>query len=630
MKSVCLGPAAEISRHREEFSAASRPHASAKNLKMLSDRLSKHCSYSTCDLLLIVIDSAKNREIALILYQMAELLELHDQNRFKIIAYSKAARAIESLNEDIEKLCRERKLQSIPGVGKAIAEKIEEYLRTGKIKSHQELLLQTPPGLAELLQISGLGPKTVSLLHEKLNITNLDELERAAREHRIRRLPRMGEVREKNILKSIERYRKRSGRILYSNAEPIVNEILAYLGRIEGLEHATAAGSYRRRKETVGDVDILATAERPEEIVAAFVRMPLVEEVLAKGPTKASVIVNDTIQVDLRIVEHRSYATVLQYFTGSKEHNVRMRQLALDRGYSLSEYSLTRLADGQELFFDREEDIYLTVGLPYIPPELREDRGEIEAALEGRLPKLVEEKDIRGDLHVHSDWSDGRGSIIELAHAARALGYEYIAFSDHSPSVGIAGGIVIERMEEKIKAVAEANESLDGITVLMGAEVDIKADGSLDYPDDILQRIDIVIASVHMAQQQNERAITGRLISAMENENVDIIGHPTGRIINQREPSAMDFAAVLEAAASTGTALEINAHPSRLDLNDVNARRAKEMGVLMCINSDAHDAAQLLNMKYGVNVARRAWLEKKDILNSMSLPALLRSLKERH
>ena len=577
-----------------------------------------------------MIDSVKNREIAGILYQMAELLELHAENRFKIIAYSRAARAIESLTEDIEQVCRDGRLEGIPGVGKAIAEKIKEYLRTGRIQSHQDLLADTPQGLAELLQISGLGPKTVFMLHEKLNITNLDELEKAAREHRIRRLPRMGVVREKNILKSIERYRKRSNRILYSTAESIVDEILTYLGGIESLEHATAAGSYRRRKETVGDIDILATAARPEEIVAAFVKMPLVEEVLAKGPTKASVIMNDTIQVDLRIVEHRSYGTVLQYFTGSKEHNVSMRQLALDRGYSLSEYSLTRLANGQDLFFDQEEEVYQALGLQYIPPELREDRGEIEAALGGKLPRLVEAKDIRGDLHVHSIWSDGRASIIELAQAARSMGYEYIALSDHSPSVGIAGGIGREKMEEKIEAVAEANDSLEGITILMGAEVDIKADGSLDYPDDLLERMDVVVASVHMAQQQKERTITGRLISAIENQNVDIIGHPTGRIINQREPSDMDFHAVLEAAARAGTALEINAHPSRLDLNDVNARAAKEMGVQMSINSDAHDAGQLLNMKYGINVARRAWLEKKDLINAMDLKDLIQFLKKKH
>ena len=571
----------------------------------------------------------KNREVAGLLYEMAELLELHAENRFKIIAFSKAARAIESLQEDINKVCREKRLQSIPGVGKAIAQKVEEYLKTGQIEAHQELLAKTPPGLVKLLQISGLGPKTVFLLHEKLNITNLEELETAAKEHRIRRLPRMGPTREANILKSIERYKKRSTRILFSTVEPIVNDILVYLRGMEGLENITAAGSFRRAKETVGDIDILATAARPEEIVTAFVRMPLVDEVLAKGPTKASVIVKDTIQVDLRIVEHHSFGTVLQYFTGSKEHNVRLRQLALNRGYSLSEYSLTRLSDGRDLFFDREEEVYSALGLPYIPPEMREDRGEIEAALQGRLPGLVEQKDIRGDLHVHSNWSDGRASPLEMARAAASLGYEYIALCDHSPLVGIAGGLSPEKLEQKIKAVAAANEELEGagITILAGTEVDIKADGRLDYSDDLLARCDVVVASVHMGVQQTERAITGRLISAIENENVDIIGHPTGRIIDQREPYEMDMQAVLEAAARTNTALEINSYPSRLDLSDVNARAAKEMGVRMSINSDAHDPEQLLTMKYGVNVARRAWLEKKDVLNALSLKELLSELK---
>lgn len=574
-------------------------------------------------------NSVKNREIAAILYEMAELLELHAENRFKIIAYSKAARAIESLKEDIVQVCREKRLQSIPGVGKAIAQKIEEYLRTGRIQSHQELLAQTPSGQAELLKISGLGPKTIFMLHEKLNISNLDELEKAATEHCIRRLPRMGETREKNIQRSIERYKKRSQRILYSTAEPIVNEILAYLRGIAGLEHITAAGSFRRGRETVGDIDILATATSPEEVVASFVRMPMVEEVLAKGPTKASVIVQETIQVDLRIVEHRSYGTVLQYFTGSKDHNVRMRQLALGRGYSLNEYSLTRLADSQDLFYETEEEVYAALGLQYIPPEMREDNGEIEAALQGRLPSIVELKDLRGDLHVHSSWSDGRASVQEMGEAALVLGYEYIAICDHSPSIGIAGGLVPEKLEQKIEAVAAANEALEGITVLMGTEVDIKADGGLDYPDELLARCDVVVASVHMGQQQTERAITGRLISAIENKNVDIIGHPTGRIINQREPYGLDLQAVLEAAARTGTALEINAYPGRLDLNDINARTAKDMGVRMSINTDAHDPKMLLNMKYGVNVARRAWLEKKDLLNAMSLQELMNTLKSR-
>jgi len=569
----------------------------------------------------------KNREVAGLLYEMAELLELHAENRFKIIAFSKAARAIESLPEDISLVCREKRLQSIPGVGKAIAQKVEEYLKTGQIEAHEELLAKTPPGLVKLLQISGLGPKTVFMLHEKLNITNLEELEKAATEHRIRRLPRMGPTRETNILKAIERYKKRSTRILFSTAEPIVNDILAYLQGMGGLEHITAAGSFRRARETVGDIDILATASRPEEIVAAFVRMPLVQEVLAKGPTKASVIVQETIQVDLRIVEHRSYGTVLQYFTGSKEHNVRLRQLALNRGYSLSEYSLTRLSDGQDLFFDQEEDVYHALGLPYIPPEMREDRGEIEAAMQSKLPRLVQMEDMRGDLHVHSNWSDGRASILEMAHAAQALGYEYIALCDHSPSIGIAGGLTPEKLEQKIEAIASANEELEGITVLAGTEVDIKADGRLDYADDHLARCDVVVACVHMGAQQTERAITGRLISAIENENVDIIGHPTGRIIDQREPYELDMQAVLKAAARTNTALEINSHPSRLDLSDVNAKSAKEMGIRLSINSDAHDAEQLLTMKYGVNVAMRAWLEKKDVLNALSLKELLYALK---
>ncbi|MGB7545336.1 MAG: helix-hairpin-helix domain-containing protein, partial [Methanothrix sp.] len=394
----------------------------------------------------------KNREVADILYQMAELLELQAENRFKIIAFSKAARAIEGLPEDITLVCREKRLQAIPGVGRAISDKVEEYLKTGKIAAHQELLARTPPGLAELLQISGLGPKTVFLLHDKLNVTNLEELEQAAREHRIRRLPRMGPTKESNIIKAIERYRKRSSRILYSSAEPVVEQILAHLQGMAGLEHLTVAGSFRRARETVGDIDILATAIHPQEIVSAFSRMPLVQEVLASGPTKASVIVQDTIQVDLRIVEHRSFGTVLQYFTGSKEHNVKLRQIALIRGYSLSEYSLTRLSDNQDLFFDREEDVYSALGLAYIPPEMREDQGEIEAALQRRLPELLELKDIRGDLHVHSDWSDGRATILEMAQAAAALGYEYIALCDHSPAVGIARGLSPERLEEKIRA----------------------------------------------------------------------------------------------------------------------------------------------------------------------------------
>jgi len=564
----------------------------------------------------------KNKEVAQILSNMGELLELKGENRFKIIAYGKAARAVESQKGDIEQICKEKRLEAIPGVGKAIAQKVEEYIRTGKIQAYDELLAETPPGLAELLNISSMGPKTISLLHEKLGVNNLEDLEKAAKEHRIRRLPRMGPTRENNILKAIERYRKRSTRILLSVAEPVVQEILEYLNRIEGLEHITPAGSYRRGKETVGDIDILAISARPYDIISAFVRMPFVEDVLGKGPTKASIIVLGTIQVDLRIVEHRSYGTVLQYFTGSKEHNVRLRQVAIDKGYSLSEYSLKRIKDGVDLFFDREEDVYGALGMQYIPPELREDVGEIEAAMQGKLPRLVELSDLKGDLHIHSTWSDGRSSIEEQAEAAQALGFEYIAICDHSPSMGIAGGLSPEDLDRKIEAISAINDEMKGITVLVGAEVDIKADGELDYDDDLLAKCDVVVASIHMAQQQKQRTITGRMITAIENKHVDIIAHPTGRIIGQRDPYEIDMAAVLEAAAKSGTAMEINAYPSRLDLNDIWSRMAKDLGVRLAINTDAHDVEQMKVMRYGINVARRAWLEKKDVLNAMSLQEL--------
>jgi len=514
-------------------------------------------------------------------------------------------------------------------VGKAIAEKIEEYLRTRKIKAFDDVLSKTPPGLAELLQLSGMGPKTIAMLHENLNITSIDDLEKAAKEHRIRRLPRMGPISEKNILKAIDRYRRRSSRIPLYAAEPIVDEILSRLKELENLGNITAAGSYRRRKETVGDIDILATSVKPADLIFAFVRMPLVEEVLGKGPTKATVMVRDAVQVDLRVVEPRSYGTVLQYFTGSKDHNVKLRNVALDKGYSLSEYSLKRLTDGQDLFYPMEGEVYAALGMDYIPPEIREDTGEIEAALAHRLPKLVELNDIKGDLHIHSTWADGRSSIEELAKTAKSLGYEYIAICDHSPSIGLTGGLSPERLEQKIDAIAAINEDLEGITILSGIEVDIRADGTLDYSDDLMARCDVVVASLHMAQQQKERIITGRLISAIENRNVDIIAHPTGRIIGKREPYEVDMMAVLEAAARNGTAMEINAHPSRLDLNDRWARTAKEMGIKLAIDSDAHQADHMTVMRYGADVARRGWLEKGDVLNAMSLQELLKKLSSR-
>ncbi|MGC9514515.1 DNA polymerase/3'-5' exonuclease PolX [Methanocrinis sp.] len=568
----------------------------------------------------------KNEEVARLLREMGDLLEMGGENGFKVVAYRRAARSIESMKMDLEEVSLRGELESIPGVGKAIAAKIREFLETGRIEAHDRLFRETPPGMAELLAISGLGPKTVSMLHQRLGVSSVEELELAAREHRVRRLPRMGPTSEKNILRAIERWKKRSDRIPLGVAQPLAEEILGHLKKVEGIGDLTLAGSLRRGRETVGDIDILATSTEPAAAILAFVEIPAVEEVLMRGPTKASVIVDETVQVDLRIVEPRSFGTVIQYFTGSKEHNVKLRQVALSKGYSLSEYSLKRVADGEELFFDREEDLYRHLGMDWIPPEIREDGGEVEAALTGDLPRLVEVSDMKGDLHVHSDWSDGRHPIEEMAFAAQKLGYEYLAICDHSPSLAIANGLAEDRLREKTELIRRLNEEMEGFSVLVGTEVEIRVDGRLDYPDEILERCDVVVASVHSAYQQREREMTNRIISAMESEHVDVIGHPTGRKIGEREPYEVDMERVLEAAARTETAMEINAHPSRLDLNDRWARRAKEMGVTLAINTDAHSTCGLSVMEYGVKTARRGWLEKKDILNTLGLDDLMRYL----
>lgn len=568
----------------------------------------------------------KNYEVARLLREIGDLLELRDETRFKVAAYKRASRSLESMKEDVEKVWQDGKLEHIPGVGKAIAKKIEEYLETGEIETHKRLVEETPEGLVSLLQISGIGPKTVSLLHRKLGIFNVEDLERAAKEHQVRRLPRMGAKSEENILRSIERYKKRSDRIPLGVVLPLAEEILEYLKTVEGVENLQVAGSLRRGRDTVGDIDVLATSSSPERAMEAFLEMPSVQEVLGKGPTKASVIVKETVQVDFRIVDSRSFGTLIQYFTGSKDHNVKLRNLALTRGYSLSEYSLTRLSDGKELFLDREEDVYTVLGLPWIPPELREDHGEIEAALAGRLPDLIELGDMKGDLHIHSNWSDGRNSIEEIARAAQMRGYEYIGICDHSPGLGIADGLSEEKLIEKIGFIRELNETLEGITVLSGTEVDIRADGKLDYPDEVLEECDVVVAAIHSAYNQSERAMNSRIVLAMENEHVDIIAHPTGRKIGIREPYEVDVELILETAARTGTIMEINAHPVRLDLNDRWARRAKELGAKIAINSDAHSNKGLDVMRFGVKTARRAWLEKKNVANALSLADLMKLL----
>jgi DNA polymerase (family 10) len=560
----------------------------------------------------------RNAEVAQLLYNISEILEIKGENTFKIRAYAKAARAIEGLTEDIEKISQEKRLKEIPGVGESIAEKIEEYLSAGKLGFYEELKKQVPKELHEFLKIPGIGPKTLQFLHKEIGIKSVEELEIAAREHRLRRLSHFGETKEENIIKAIERYKQRSTRIPLGTSLPLVNEIVEALGKSGFIENIEPAGSLRRRKETVGDIDILATSKDAGAAIEAFVRLPQVKYVLGKGLTKATIVTRDAIQADLRIVGAKSFGTSLQYFTGSKEHNIKLRDLARQKGFKLSEYDLEEISTGRKVYCKSDDEVYHRLGLASIPPEIREDTGEIEAALEGRLPKLVEQKDIKGDFHVHTNWSEGANTLEETAEAAKGLGYEYIAITDHSRAVGIARGMSEVRMLEQIEEIGKMNDKFADFRVFSGVELDIRADASLDFSDSILKQLDVVVAALHTAQRQTKREITGRLITAMENENVDIIAHPTGRIIGEREGYDVDIEAVQDAAASTNTALEINAYPGRLDLNDTNARKAKNKGIKLAIGTDAHNVGQLGLMEFGVNVARRGWLEKEDVLNTRS------------
>jgi DNA polymerase (family X) len=564
----------------------------------------------------------KNQETAELLYHIAELLELKGENTFKIRAYNKAARAVESLSTDIQEIYAAEELESIPGVGSAIAEKIGEYLKNGRLGYYDDLCKEIPAGLSEMLKIPGLGPKTVQLVYQKLSITDLNTLEQAARSHKLRRLPGFGQTKEKNIIKAIERYRQRSGRIPFGKAYDLVDEIFQFMDHYVKTGTIVPAGSLRRGRDTVGDIDLLAIHDNPVQLINAFVGMPIVGQVLGKGKTKVTIITKDAVQVDLRILEARSYGTSLQYFTGSKEHNVKLRSIALKQGLSLSEYALEDVGNGEKIYCDNENEVYQHLGLPYIPPELREDGGEIEAALAGSLPRLITLQDIKGDLHVHSDWSDGVGSIETLADAAQQRGYRYLGITDHSRSLGIARGLAEDKLREQIQEISALNDELENFNVLSGTEVDIKADGSIDLPDSVLEMCDVVVAAVHSAHQQDERTMTGRIIKAMENPNVDILAHPSGRLIGEREPYAVNMTAVLEAAERIGTALEINAHPSRLDLADVYVRKAKELGVRVAIGTDAHSSSGLNMMRFGVMVARRGWLEKEDVINTREADSL--------
>jgi len=554
---------------------------------------------------------AKNKELTAIFEDMANILEFKGENPFKISAYHKAARVIEGLGEDIKVIFEGGGLLEIPGIGSGIAQKIEEYLTTGKMSKYEEMKKDVPEGLIELLGIQGLGPKTLALVHKELDVRNLLDLERAIQLGSLEGLPGMGQKKVENILRGIRFFRLSKERIPLGLAWPIVLEIIEALKETKIINRISPCGSLRRMRETIGDIDILASGKEGGVIINAFTELELVKEILVKGETKGSILTADGLQIDLRVVDDDSFGAALQYFTGSKAHNIKLREMAKKKGLKINEYGIFK--NEKKIGGKEEEEIYRILDLLWVPPELREDLGEIEEAKSGRLPVLVEKREILGDLHVHSDYSDGSSSIMELAKKARELGYKYIAITDHSRSVKYGHGLSIERLLNQIEEISKANQRLKEIRILTGTEVDILKDGTLDFPDEVLEKLDIVIAAIHQGFKQN---VTFRMCKAMENPHVDIIAHPTGRLISAREGYEIDTEEVMKKAVEKRVALEINSYYDRLDLSDINTKHAKELGARFVLGSDAHSSQQLEMLRYGLAVARRGWLAKRDLLNT--------------
>ena len=575
-----------------------------------------------------------NKAIAGILYETADLLEIDGGDSFRIRSYRNAAEAIEAQTQQIADLISDpKKVLAIPGIGKGMLVNMQEMFKEGKLSLHAELLKKYHPSMLDLLKIQGLGPKTIALIWSAYKVSDLEGVARLAREGKIRELPRMGEKQEQKLLKAIEDYRRIAGRFLLDAAEQQAEKIIEHLRDYPGVEKITPAGSLRRGRETVGDLDILVTGQAccddaaRQELIEHVIKLPGLMEIIARGENKVSFRLRGGMQVDVRLLPPESFGAALQYFTGSKAHNVALRQRALKMGYTLSEYSLTKLDTEKPVAGKTEEEIYAKLKLDYIPPELRENLGEIDAADSHTLPILITQSDLQGDVHMHTVETDGRNTIEEMAEAAQEHGYKYMAITDHSKNLAFANGLDDKRAAEHIQRIRAVNEKLGGIRIFAGIEVDILADGTLDLSDSVLEQMDIVIASVHSHFNQTPAEMTDRLLKAVENPNTSLLGHPTGRLLLRREAYGFDFDAVLKAGAKKRVAMELNAYPDRLDLNDRHLRLAKEHGVKIVINTDSHHTSHMDKIRFGILQARRAWLTKDDVLNTLPVQKFAKAMK---
>lgn len=563
-----------------------------------------------------------NTKISDIFEDIADILEFQGENVFKIRAYRKAAANLRSISEDVSEHADKDTLTDIPGIGKDLAEKIKEILKTGFLKYYEKLKKSVPKGVLEIMGIQGIGPKTAKLLFNELNIDSISKLKKCAQQHKLSKLPHLKEKTEQNILNGINLLEKSSESMLLGEALHVAESIVGYLKNKKPIEKIDIAGSTRRMKETIRDIDILVASKKSEKAADVFINMPQVNRILAQGETRSSVLMKDGTQVDLRVVKPESYGAALLYFTGSQAHNIHLRELAIKKGLKINEYGVFRKKANKKIAGETEEEVYSAVGLEFIPPELREDKGEIEASKAGKLPQLIKFEDIKGDFHVHSLWSDGAYSIEEIARYCKKIGYEYVVISDHSKSLKIARGLAEKDLAKKNKEIDAINKKIKGFKILKGAEVDIASSGRLDYPDSVLKDLDIVFAAIHIGFKQSKEIITKRILKAMDNKYVNVLAHPTGRLLNSREPYAVDMTAVLKHAKETNTAIEINGNPQRLDLDDVNSRAAQTLGVKIALTTDAHHLESLRFMRYAVAVARRGWLTKKNMLNTLSAKEL--------